>query len=362
MATPVLPVDWPGGFWAHWAVFVVIIFVFVLAIVMGFIWFERRAMAIMQARLGPNRTGPFGFLQPVADVLKLLTKEDIVPAKGDKLIHWLAPVVAVVPMLMIFAVVPFQGGVILADLNIGILYIVAVSSIIVLGVFMAGWASNNKYSLLGAMRVVASVVSYEIPVVLSIIGVVLLAGSLSMQQIVMAQDIPFILLQPLGFLLFFIGALAEINRAPFDLLEADSEIVAGFNTEYSGMKWGLLFLAEYGEALAVSAIVTTLFLGGWRGPVLPPWLWFLIKIGFVFFVIVWVRTTVPRVRIDQLMALAWKFLLPLALINLLITAVEIVVLPAVSPWIIVLINIAVMVVLVLLWSRLFKLGWGRVEV
>ena len=362
MPAAVLPADWPGGFWVHWAVFVVIIFVFVLAIVMGFIWFERRAMAIMQARLGPNRVGPFGFLQPVADVLKLLTKEDIVPAKGDKVVHWLAPVVAVAPMLMVFAVVPFAYGAILADLNIGILYIVAVSSISVLGVFMAGWASNNKYSLLGAMRMVASVVSYEIPVVLSVIGVVLLAGSLSMQQIVLAQDIPFILLQPLGFLLFFIGACAEINRAPFDLMEADSEIVAGFNTEYSGMKWGLLFLAEYGEALAVSAIVATIFLGGWRGPVLPPWLWFLIKVGLVFFVIVWVRTTVPRVRIDQLMALAWKFLFPLALLNLLITAAEILVFPAVSPWIIVAANIAIMVVLVVLWSRLFKLGRGRVEV
>jgi NADH-quinone oxidoreductase subunit H len=361
MAMTVLPADWPGGFWLHWGVFVVIIFVFVLAFVMGFIWFERRAMAIMQARLGPNRAGPFGILQSVADVVKLLVKEDIVPAKGDKIVHWLAPVVAVVPMLMIFAVVPFQGGAILADLNIGILYIVAISSVTAVGVFMAGWASNNKYSLLGAMRLVASVVSYEIPVVLSIIGVVLLAGSLSMQQIVMAQDIPFILLQPLGFLLFFIGALAEINRAPFDLMEADSEIVAGFNTEYSGMKWGLLFLAEYGEALAISAIVTTLFLSGWRGPLLPPWLWFLVKVGAVFFVIVWIRTTVPRVRIDQLMALAWKFLFPLAILNLLITAVEVLVWPAALAWLIP-VNIAIMVVLVLLWSRLFKLGWGRVEV
>ena len=362
MAMAVLPPDWPGGFWVHWGVFVVIIFVFVLATVMGFIWFERRAMAIMQARLGPNRAGPFGVLQPVADALKLLIKEDIVPAKGDKLVHWLAPVVALVPVLLIFAVVPFQGGAILADLNIGILYIVAISSVTAVGVFMAGWSSNNKYSLLGAMRQVASVVSYEIPVVLSIVGVILLAGSLSMQQIVLAQDIPFILLQPLGFLLFFIGACAEINRAPFDLMEADSEIVAGFNTEYSGMKFGLLFLAEYGEALAISAIVTTLFLGGWRGPVLPPWLWFLVKVGLVFFVIVWIRATVPRIRIDQLMALAWKFLFPLALLNLLITAVEILVWPAVSLWVLVPINIAIMIVLVLLWSRFFKLGWGKVEV
>jgi NADH-quinone oxidoreductase subunit H len=361
MAMAVLPPNWPGNFWAHWAVFAVIILIFILLMVMGFIWFERRAMAIMQARLGPNRAGPFGLFQPVADAIKLLLKEDIVPAKGDKLVHWLAPVVAFVPVMLVFAVVPFQGGAILADLNIGILYIVAISSVTTVGVFMAGWASNNKYSLLGAMRQVASVVSYEIPVVLSIIGVVLLAGSLSMQQIVMAQDIPFILLQPLGFLLFFTGALAEINRAPFDLMEADSEIVAGFNTEYSGMKWGLLFLAEYGEALAISTIVTTLFLGGWRGPLLPPWLWFLVKVGLVFFVIVWIRTTVPRVRIDQLMALAWKFLFPLALINLLITAIEILVWPAALAWLIP-VNIVIMVVLVLLWSRFFKLGWGKVEV
>jgi len=264
--------------------------------------------------------------------------------------------------MLIFAVVPFWGGALLADLNIGILYVVAISSVTVVGIFMAGWSSNNKYSTLGAMRQVASVVSYEIPVVLSLVGVILLTGSLSMQQIVAAQDIPFILLQPLGFLLFFTGALAEINRAPFDLTEADSELVAGYMTEYSGMKFGLFFLAEYAEALAISAIVTTVFLGGWRGPLLPPWLWFVGKVVIVFFVIVWIRTTVPRLRIDQLMALAWKFLLPLALLNLLITAAEILVLPAVSLWVLVPINFAVMIVLVLLWSRFSKLGWGKVEV
>jgi NADH-quinone oxidoreductase subunit H len=361
-AMAMLPPDWPGNFWAHWAVFTVIILVFVLATVMGFIWFERRAMAIMQARLGPNRTGPFGIFQPVADALKVMIKEDIVPTTADKIVHWLAPVIAFVPVLMVFAVIPFQGGALLADLNIGILYVVAVSSVATVGIFMAGWASNNKYSLLGAMRQVAAVVSYEIPVVLSLVGVILLAGSLSLQQIVLAQDIPFILLQPLGFLLFFTGALAEINRAPFDLMEADSELVAGFHIEYSGMKFALFYLVEYAEALAISAIVTTVFLGGWRGPFLPPWLWFLVKVGLVFFVIVWIRTTVPRVRIDQLMALAWKFLLPLALLNLFITAVEILVFPAVSPWVLVGVNIAVMIVLVILWSRFFKLGWGRVNV
>jgi len=362
MTMTTLPPDWPGNFWAHWAIFAVIIIVFVLLMFMVFVWLERRAMGIMQARLGPNRAGPFGIFQPAADGLKVMLKEDIVPAKGDKVVHWLAPLVAVVPVLMIFAVVPFQGGAILADLNIGILYIVAISSVATVGVFMAGWASNNKYSLLGAMRQVAAVVSYEIPVVLSVVGVILLTGSLSMQQIVMAQDVPFILLQPLGFLLFFIGALAEINRAPFDLMEADSEIVAGFHIEYSGMKFALFYLVEYGEALAISAIVTTLFLGGWRGPLLPPWLWFLVKVGLVFFVMVWIRTTVPRVRIDQLMALAWKFLFPLSLLNLIITAVEILAWPSVSPWVLVPINFAIMIVLILLWSRLFKLGWGRVEV
>jgi NADH-quinone oxidoreductase subunit H len=362
MVMQLLSPDWPGNYWAHWAIFTVIILAFLLLMVLAFIWFERRSMAIMQARLGPNRAGPFGVFQSAADSLKVLLKEDIIPSRADKVVHWIAPVIAFTPVMMVLAVVPFQGGALLADLNVGILYVVAISSITTLGIFMAGWGSNSKYTLLGAMRQVASVVSYEIPVVLSLVGVILLTGSLSLQQIVMAQDVPFILVQPLGFLLFFTGALAEINRAPFDLTEADSELVAGYFTEYSGMKFGLFFLAEYGEALVVSALVTTLFLGGWRGPLLPDWLWFLVKVGAVFFVIVWIRTTVPRVRIDQLMALAWKFLFPLALINLLITAVEILVWPDVSLWLLVPINFGVMIVLVLLWSKFFKLGWGRVNV
>ncbi|MBA7707237.1 NAD(P)H-quinone oxidoreductase subunit 1, chloroplastic [subsurface metagenome] len=222
---------------------------------MGFIWIERRGMARMQARLGPNRTGPFGVLQPVADAIKVLLKEDIIPAKADKIVHWLAPVIAFSPTLLIFAVVPFQDGALLADLNIGILYVVAISSVTTVGIFMAGWGSSNKYSLLGAMRNVAAVVSYEIPVVLAIASVVLMAGSLSLNQIVLAQDIPFILLQPLGFLLFFIGGCAEINRSPFDLLEADSELTAGFHTEYSGMKFALFYLAEYAEAVTGIAMM-----------------------------------------------------------------------------------------------------------
>jgi len=359
---PVLPADWPGGFWWHWLFFTVIVIAFVLTMVMGYIYIERRGMGRMQARLGPNRAGPFGLLQPVADAIKVLLKEDIIPAKGDKIVHLLAPIVAFTPALLIFAVIPFQEGAVLADLNIGILYVVAISSVSTLGIIMAGWGSNNKYSLLGAMRNVAAVVSYEMPLVLAILGVVLITGSLSLTQIVMAQDIPFILLQPLGFLLFFIAGCAEINRSPFDLMEADSELVAGFHTEYSGMKFALFYLVEYAEALAISAIITTLFLGGWRGPLLPPWLWFLLKVVVVFFVMVWTRTTFPRVRIDQLMALAWKFMLPAALINLLVTGIQVLAWPEALPWVLILVNIAIMVILVLLWARLFKLGWGRVEV
>ena len=357
-----LPPDWPGGFWLHWGVFVVIILVFVLAMVMGFIYLERRGIGRFQVRPGPNRVGPFGLLQPVADAIKVLIKEDIIPAKGDKWVHWLAPVVAFVPALMIFTVIPFQNGALLADLNIGILYVVAISSVSVVGVFMAGWASSNKYSLLGAMRTVAQVVSYEIPMGLAIIGVVLIAGSLSMNNIVEEQSIPFILLQPLGFLIFFLAALAEINRTPFDLLEAESEIVAGFHTEYSGIKFSLFYLTEYAEALAISAIITTLFLGGWRGPLLPPLLWFLIKVFFVFFLIFWVRSTIPRLRIDQVMAFAWKCLLPLALINLFITGIQVIVWPEVLPWTVIFLNLAIMAILIVLWSKFFQLGGGRVEV
>jgi NADH-quinone oxidoreductase subunit H len=358
----VVPADWPGGYWWHWLFFTGVSIVFMLIMVIGAIYIERRVAGRMQSRLGPNRTGPFGLLQPIADAIKVLLKENLVPDTADKIVHWIAPVVAFTPVLMIFVLLPFQNGAMLADLNIGILYIVAVSSIATVGVFMAGWGSGNKYSLLGAMRNVAAVVSYEIPMVLSIIGVVLLAGSMSMNEIVVKQDIPFILLQPLGFLLFFTAACAEINRSPFDLMEADSELVAGFHTEYSGMKFAMFYLVEYAEAIAMSAIITTLFLSGWRGPWLPPWLWFILKTLIVFFVMVWTRMTLPRVRIDQLMGLAWKGLFPLAIINLFITAVQVLAWPDALPWIMVVINIAVMVVLILIWSKFFKLGRGRIEV
>jgi len=364
-----LPPDWPGeflgigGFWWHWLLFTVIIIACVLILVMVFIYIERRGMGRMQSRLGPNRTGPFGTLQPVADAIKVLLKEDIIPTNADKIVHWLAPIVAFAPALMIFAVVPFGDGALLADLNIGILYVVAISSITTVGMFMAGWSSSNKYALISAMRVIAAVVSYEIPVLLSIAGVVLLAGSLSMNDIVLAQqNAPFILLQPLAFLVFFIASLAEISRSPFDLLEADQEIVAGFHIEYSGIKFAMFYLVEYGEAFLMSCLITTLFLGGWRGPVLPEWLWFIAKAVIVWFVMIWIWATLPRIRIDQMMAFAWKFLTPLAIINLIITAIQVLALPENMIWVMIPVNIAITVILILLWSKSFKFGWGRVEV
>ncbi len=349
-----------GADWLHWLLFVPIILTFVFGMVIIFIWFERRSMARMQSRLGPNRVGPFGIFQPIADVFKVLTKEDIIPTRADKMVHLLAPVVAFVPVLLIFAIIPFANGAALANINIGVLFIMAMTSVTSIGMFMAGWGSNNKYSLLGAMRDVAAVISYEIPLVLTLAAVVLLAGSMSLNDIVVQQSIPFIFLQPLGFLLFFMAASAEINRTPFDLLEADSELAAGYNTEYSGMKFAMFYLVEYAEALVLAAICATLFLSGWKGPLLPPWLWLLLKIGLVFFVLVWVRATLPRVRIDQLMAFAWKFMLPLALINLLITAGQVLLFPEL-PWILVAVNIVLAALLIYFWSKLLKIGRGRAE-
>ena len=354
--------DWPGNFWLHWIIFSVILIVFVLVMVLAFVYIERRGAGRIQARIGPNRVGPFGVLQPIADAVKVMLKEDIVPFTADKIVHFLAPIVSFAPLVMIFAVVPFGNGVLLVDLNTGILYVVAIASLTSVGVLMAGWGSSNKYSLLGAMRDVASVVSYEIPMVLSVLGVVMMAGSLSLAQIVQSQNIPFIFFQPLGSLVFFIAGCAEINRSPFDLLEADSELTAGFHTEYSGMKFALFYLVEYGEALALSAVISTLFLSGWRGPILPPWLWLVGKIVVIFFVMVWTRMTLPRARIDQLMAVAWKFLFPLAILNFLITGVEVLAWPNGLPWPLIFVNFAVAGLLILAFSRRYKVGWGRVEV
>jgi len=363
---------WLSGYWPEWAAYItaalagiIVILIFVLVMVIVFIYFERRMLGRFQIRLGPNRLGPEGIFQPIATAVKVLLKEDIVPSAADKVVHWLAPVIVFIPILLIFAVVPFQNGAILADLNVGIVYFVAISSVSAIGIYMAGWASNNKFALIAAVRTVAQLVSYEFPIVLSIVGVVLMTGSLSMTDIVQFQTIPLILMQPLGFLIFFIGAVAEMNRSPFDMLEADSEIVAGYHTEYSGMKFALFYLGEYGHALAYSAIISTLFLGGSAAPLLPPFIWLLIKIMAVFFVIVWMRSTLPRFRIDQLMAFAWKGLLPLAVFNLFLVAAEVLLMPSLSIiqlWITALINIPASAIFILLWSKFFTLGGGKVEV
>lgn len=342
----------------------IVIIIVVMVLVMAFIWTERRGISRFQIRIGPNRVGPFGLLQPIADAIKVLAKEDITPAKGDRRVHWLAPVIAFLPALLVFAVVPFQERAVLADLNIAILYIVAISSISVIGIFMAGWSSNNKYSLISAMRAVAQMVSYEVPLVLSLIGVVLMAGSLSLVTIVHEQHIPFILLQPLGFFIYFLGASAELNRSPFDLLEAESEIVAGYHIEYSGMKFALFFLAEYAYAVGVSALITILFLGGWKMPwvgVIPPFLWFIVKMFLVFLFIVWVRSTLPRFRVDQLTAFAWKFLFPLSLVNMFVTAAEVLIWGGKFPWLLVPVNFVLAAAFIFLWSRFFRVGGRRVE-
>lgn len=300
------------------------IFGVVLTSVIFLVYTERKVSAYMQMRVGPNRVGPFGLLQTVADMLKLLSKEDIRPSGVEKRIWAMAPALLLVPAFAGYAVIPFDAGAIFADLNIGIFYFVAVSSQATLPFLMAGWASNNKYALVGGMRTVAQMISYEIPLVFSLLGVVMLVGSMRMSDIVAAQqDVWFICLQPVAFLVYVIAATAETNRTPFDLVEAESEIVAGPFTEYSGMRWSLFFLAEYANLLAVSAIATTMFLGGWNGPWLPGWLWFALKTSFMIFVFMWFRWTFPRIRVDQLMSFGWKGLLPLALANIVITGIGI---------------------------------------
>lgn len=281
-------------------------------------WMERKVVGRIQDRIGPNRVGPFGLMQPMADMVKMFIKEDITPRDASRWVYNLGPILVVPPAILALAVIPFGRGLSGADLNIGWLYLAAVASTSVIGIFMAGWGSRNKYALLGAMRAAAQIVSYEIPQVLSVVGVLLIAGSLSMQKIVEAQNVWFIFLQPIAFAIFLIASVAEIERSPFDLPEAESEIIAGYHTEYSGLKFGMFFLAEYISTFAVSAIGATIFLGGWRGPILPGWLWFLIKTYLMVFIVMWMRGTLPRIRVDQLMNFAWKALVPLALANLLI--------------------------------------------
>ncbi len=292
---------------------------FIAASAMFLIWWERKVSAHIQSRLGPMRVGWHGVLQSIADAVKLLLKEDIRPAEVDILSWWLAPFFAVVPSVMAFVVIPFGGNLIPKDLNVGVLYIASISSVCVIGIFMAGWGSNNKYSLLGGMRSAAQIISYEVPLILSLITVAMRADSLSMQKIVESQSLYWNILHPdmiLAFIIYTVAATAEVNRAPFDIPEAESELVAGFHTEYSGMKFAMFFVGEYTNLFIVAAIAVTLFFGGWHGPFLPPVIWFLIKTYALIFVWMWVRWTFPRVRVDQLMGFAWKILTPLALTNL----------------------------------------------
>jgi NADH-quinone oxidoreductase subunit H len=323
---------------------IVIVLAAVLVTVMYLVLLERKVQAWVQVRLGPMRVGPHGVLQPIADVLKLFVKEDITPVRADKWVFTLAPIIVLVPAIIAFAVIPFGDSVsifgkpvplYIADLNVGLLYIVAVASIGIYGIILGGWSSNSKYPLLGALRSSAQLISYEVAVTLTFVSVILASGSLSMVDIIAAQKangVWFAFVQPVALFIYAVGALAETNRSPFDLPEAEQELVAGFHTEYSGMRFALFFLAEYANMIVVSAIATTLFFGGWLRPFpnveflwfldyVPSWAWFTIKTLLVLYVFLWIRATLPRYRYDQLMKLGWKFLIPLAIANIVVTAV-----------------------------------------
>ena len=291
------------------------------------IWAERKLVARIQDRLGPNRVGPYGLLQTIADALKLLTKEVLIPAGADRWVFQMAPLLVVASVIGVWAVLPLAPGLIGSDINVGLLYIISVGSIGTLGIMMAGLSSNNKYAMLGAFRTVAQMVSFAVPLILSLLIPTLLAGSMGMSDIVAAQEgVWFIFLAPLAAIIFFVSSIAEVGRAPFDLLEAESEIVAGFHIEYSGMAFGMFFVGEFVHAFTISALMSVIFLGGWRGPGAEAFpllglVYFLVKTSLVYFVVIWVRGTFPRIRIDQMNAFNWKFVTPLALVVLMVTAV-----------------------------------------
>lgn len=307
----------------------VVVLVFLLLMAAYLVWVERKFLARLQVRYGPNRAGRCGLLQPMADTVKMLTKEDTVPEGADRPIFLLAPAVVAMTALLMFAVVPFGEDIalfgrriplVITDLNIGLLFVFALSSLGVYGVALGGWASNSKYSLLGGIRGAAQMISYELSLGLSLVPIVMLARSFSIVDIVQAQErVPFIVVQPVAFMIFMISAMAESKRIPFDLPEAENELTAGFHTEYSGIRFGLFFLGEYVHMQVLGALVAVLFLGGWRGPLLPAPMWLFIKILVVVLFMIWTRGTLPRLRYDQLMALGWKVLIPLALVNILLT-------------------------------------------
>ena len=316
----------------------------VLVAVTYMVLLERKVIAWVQVRLGPMRVGPYGVLQPIADALKLMLKEDITPARADRFVFTLAPIVSMVPALIAFAVIPFDGEVslfgyklslVVADINVGLLYVVATTSISVYGIILAGYASNSKFPLLAGLRASAQLISYEVAVTMMLVSIVVTAGTLSMVGIVKAQldaHLWFVFIQPVAFVILFIGGLAETNRAPFDLPEAEQELTGGFHTEYSGMRFALFFLAEYANMIVVSAVATTLFFGGWLRPFpnvaplafldfVPGWIWFLVKTFVFLYIFIWIRATLPRYRYDQLMRLGWKVLIPLAIANLVFTGI-----------------------------------------
>lgn len=286
------------------------------------LWIDRRISSFFQERLGPNRVGPLGLLQALVDAVKLIGKEVITPAAVDKWVYMIAPIFTFTVTIMLYAVLPYGNGMSAVNINVGILYFTAISSTSVIAILMAGWSSNNKYSLIGGMRTVAQIISYEIPLAFSMLGVVMLTGTLNLNEIVTAQaQVWNIVLQPVGFIIFVIAALAELNKAPFDLIEAEQELVAGFHTEYSGMRFALFYMAEYANIFVVAGLGVTLFFGGWHGPILPSWMWFMIKTYVFILFIEWLRWTLPRARVDKMMQFNWKVLIPLSIANIFFTGI-----------------------------------------
>ena len=301
---------------------ILIILVFVPLNSAFLVWVERKVAGHIQLRPGPMEVGPHGILQTLIDAVKLMSKEMITPKLADKFLFWLAPIIIIIPAIVCFVVIPFSPLMQVREMNVGILLIFSFSSITVLSILMGGWASNNKYALIGAVRAVAQNVAYEIPLLLSTMSIIIMTNSFKMSEITVAQSpVWFIVYQPVAAIIFFISTTAETNRAPFDLVEAESELVSGFHTEYTGMRFALFFLAEYTNMFIAASMGAVLFFGGWHGPFLPGLIWFVAKVYILIFVIIWVRWTFPRLRFDQLMNFAWKVMIPVALLNLMITAI-----------------------------------------
>lgn len=334
---------------------------------------ERKIIGRIQSRFGPNRVGPFGVLQPLADAVKLMQKESLMPKAADRLIMNIAPIIFVAPCVLLFAVIPFGPNMVVADVPASLIYFMGVSSLPVIGTFLSGWSSNNKYSLFGAMRIVAMTISYEIPLVMALLGVVMFTGTLNLNEMVGWQKdnhIWLVVLQPLAFVIYFICASAELNRTPTDIAEAESEIVAGYLTEYSGMKWGLFYGMDIGYALAASAFASTVFLGGYTFGFLdewvPPWLIFGLKTQAFYLLFIWTRGTLPRLRIDQLMTFAWKFMLPVAIANIVLVAVERMIWTEVfdreyaAGYLFAIINLIAAGAIIVAWARL--MGYGKTPI